>query len=94
MTIWYVGKTMRLSGVLTDEDGAKVDPSAGVVVELRSPSGVVSEQAATKSAIGEYYCDVTFTEHGRWQWRMYTEGTYITAEQGYVDVNRINTSGD
>jgi len=91
MTTWYVGKTMRLKGTFTDDDGTAVDPGS-VVVEVMDPEGNTEETAAERSDTGEYYLDVTFDAPGWWHWRMYSEGTYITAEQGAVHVSRLNVS--
>jgi hypothetical protein len=81
----YVGRVFRVMANFS-RDEVDVDPDT-VKLRVLSPSGVESEytyvvdsasSAVVKTSAGDYYCDVTPDESGRWFYRWETTGTNLT----------------
>ena len=76
----YPETSLRLTVTFADADGAAVDP-ATVTFTTCSPSGGVTsyvygtDAEVGKSAVGNYYADISPDQSGRWFFRWKTTGT-------------------
>lgn len=76
----YVNSPLRLAINLQDSDGNDTDP-ATVSLRLLSPFGVetiyvyLTDDELQKTDAGDYTCDVTPDQAGRWHYRWETTGT-------------------
>jgi hypothetical protein len=92
-TSYDIGDKKRFSAAFTDINDAAADPTT-VTVRIREPDGTVTayiygtDVEVVKSAVGNYYVDVTFDQSGRHQVRWEGVGALVTAEQTEVYVRR------
>lgn len=84
----YVNSPIRLTINFQTDEGVDTDPST-VTLKLRSPCGIetsyvyLTDDEVQQTDAGDYTCDVTPDEAGRWQYRWETTGTGTTiAEEG------------
>lgn len=76
----YVNSPLQLKINLQTAEGVDVDPTT-VSLDLRSPSGIetsyvyLTDDEIQKDTTGDYICDVTPDEPGRWVYRWRTTGT-------------------
>lgn len=93
MYSWIVGEVARLTVTVTDTAGAATDP-ASVVLKIKSPSGVVSNQtypgAVVRSGVGVFMFDLLLTEKGKWLYRWETSAPALGASQGDLTVAPAN----
>lgn len=79
----YINSPLRLSINLQDAEGDDTDPST-IALDLRSPCGVetsyvyLTDSELQQTNAGDYTCDVTPDEAGRWHYRWRTTGTGTT----------------
>ena len=82
----YVNSPLRLSINLQNADGDDTDP-ATVALDLKSPAGIettyvyLTDSELQKTDAGDYTCDVTPDEAGRWVYRWRTTGTGTTLRE-------------
>lgn len=78
----YVGRKVRLEINLSVDD-VDTDPDT-LELTVRSPCGTETtyeydsedeDTVVVKTSAGDYYCDVTPDEPGRWWWRWVSTGT-------------------
>lgn len=93
MPSWIVGEVARLSVTVTDTAGAATDP-ASVVLKIKSPAGVVSNQTypgtVIRSGAGVFVFDLLLTEKGKWLYRWETSAPAPGASQGDLAVTPAN----
>jgi hypothetical protein len=80
----FIGRPVRLN-INFSIDDVDVDPT-DVTLDVMSPSAVKTtytydEGTVYRSSAGDYYCDVTPTEAGRWSFRWSSTGTTTTDAQ-------------
>lgn len=76
----YVSRKVRLE-INLQVDGVDTDPTT-LALTVRAPSGTettytysAGSTVVVKTSAGDYYCDVTPDEPGRWWWRWVSTGT-------------------
>lgn len=76
----YVNSPLRLSINFQNDSGVDTDPTT-VALDLRAPSGAetsyvyLTDDELQQTDAGDYTCDVTPDEAGRWFYRWRTTGT-------------------
>ena len=84
--LMYPGTKQRRTMSYTDENGDAIDPST-VTFELMDPYGTVSsylygtDANIGKTAVGNYYCDVTPEVGGRFYYRWKATGASTTLNE-------------
>jgi len=85
MNIYDRGDLVRLTCAFTDAAGAAADPTA-VAVTIKAPDDTVTTGAATKSAVGSYYFDLSITQSGVYAYRFAGTGAVQAAAEGQLRV--------
>jgi len=87
-TDYLVGETARIEALITDIDGAPLDPPALRLRLLRPDRSTddITGNALIKDGAGSYHYDLPLTAHGRWYYR-WDAGTPPTgAGEGTLNV--------
>lgn len=88
MNVYQQGQTVKLRCKITDPDtGQPVDPTS-MVISIRSPKGVRTSSAGTKTAPGEYSAIFTPNEDGIWSYRFEGQGARTSVDEGRFFVRR------
>lgn len=81
-----VGTAVTVTVTFRDAAGGLADPTA-VVVQVKSPSAVVSTVAMSPTAVGVYEGDVEATEPGIWLVKATGTGTLTVVGQSSFSVD-------
>jgi hypothetical protein len=82
----YINTEVRLDANFHDDSGTDTDPDT-VTLTTRSPSGAaatytyLTDDALGRTNTGDFYCDITPNESGRWFWRWTATGNNTTVAQ-------------
>lgn len=87
----YINAELRLTANFYDDDGDDTDPTT-ITCTVMSPSGAATTYTyATDTNIGrtdagDYYCDVTPDESGRWfvRWAATGSATTVASESNFI----------
>lgn len=95
-TEYIVGETARIEALITDIDGAPLDPPA-VALRLMRPdrsTADITGDALIKDAAGSYHYDLALTSPGRWYYRWEAGAPTTGAGEGTITVqpSRFQTS--
>lgn len=77
---YEIGKSARLTFVLTDPAGVPVD-GTGVLLTVTKPDATTATPTVSHPGTGSYYSDVALDQAGTWLWR-WTVDTPDTADEG------------
>jgi len=88
---YYVNSPLRLTINFQDDSGDDTDPST-ITLRLISPAGVetsyvyLTDDEVQQTDAGDYTCDVTPDEPGRWRFRWETtgDGTTVASEGDFL----------
>lgn len=98
----FINTEVRLTANFTDDDGVDADPET-VTFTAKSPSGdavtytYLTDDNLGRLDAGDFYCDITPNESGRWFWRWVatgagttvgTEGNFIVDYSPHFDESR------
>ena len=90
-----IGDLVSITGAFTNSAGAAVDPTT-VALTVRDPSGTESTYTyalgtVSRSALGNYFKQITPDASGTWYYRWVSTGTGQGAEEGmfYVRTSEI-----
>ena len=87
----FINTELRLTANFTDDDGTDTDPDT-VTLTAMSPSGgavtytYLADDNLSRLDAGDFYCDITPNESGRWFWRWAAtgDGTTVAHEGNFI----------
>lgn len=88
-----VGAAARIGVSIKNATGIAADPSA-LRLKTKSPSGTLvtytylTGTVIVKSAVGEYYANVTMIEAGNWTYRWESDAPNAGADEGRITVKK------
>lgn len=93
-SIFNIGQQVRITGTFRDSSGALTNPTA---VSFSYKEGDTTttyvygtDAELVRDSTGVYHVDITPTVAGTIEWRMWSTGTLVQAEQGNFYIRPIN----
>jgi hypothetical protein len=83
--VFNIGDEARVTATFKAANGALVDPTE-VVVKVRTPEGVETEDTPTRASTGVYYYDLALTAPKKWNVRFVGTGAAVAANERQLNV--------
>lgn len=84
--IFDIGDLITWAFTFRNTSAVLTDPSGGVVITVKDPSGNTSTPSVTNSSTGVYSVNVTLDEAGTWYARALSAGDLVGAAEDFITV--------